>query len=118
MKELATPLAAVRRRIRHEQREVVAVSLGTAEANERGLGHLQDGHNGLKKERRVNLFGAFRLSGLADLRNKKCLLVDDIMTTGATGEEAARILKNAGASQVGLFSIARTELLLSPETSN
>jgi hypothetical protein len=39
----------------HQTREVVAVSLGAAEANERGLGHLQDGHNGLKKERRVNV---------------------------------------------------------------
>jgi predicted amidophosphoribosyltransferase len=36
------------------------------------------------------------------------LLVDDILTTGATCSEAARVLKRAGAEQVSVFVIART----------
>ena len=38
----------------------------------------------------------------------KVLLVDDILTTGATCSEAARILKQAGAAQVTVAVIART----------
>ena len=38
---------------------------------------------------------------------KKILLVDDIFTTGSTANECSRILKEAGASQVGILTIAK-----------
>lgn len=63
-----------------------------------------------KNERKTNLRGAFKASGGERLKNKTVLLVDDIFTTGATAEEAARTLKKAGAKRVELFTIARTEL--------
>ncbi len=63
-----------------------------------------------KKERRINLQHVFEMSRLARLEGKSLLLVDDIFTTGATAEEAARTLKAAGAKRVDLFALARTPL--------
>lgn len=46
-------------------------------------------------KRRSNVRGCFAVQG--DVRGKKILLVDDILTTGATLDEAAKTLKQAGA---------------------
>lgn len=59
--------------------------------------------------RRGNVRGAFASSARA--RGLRLLLVDDVMTTGATAFEAARMLRAAGASAVALLVLART-----PET--
>jgi len=50
--------------------------------------------------RRKNLEGAFRLRPGAEVRGKTVLLVDDVMTTGATLDQAAQPLLAAGASTV------------------
>lgn len=63
-----------------------------------------------RTERLANPYGSFRVSGRADLEGKNFLIVDDIFTTGATAEEAARVLKQRGAKRVDLFALARTEL--------
>lgn len=57
-------------------------------------------------ERRRNVRGAFAASPGA--RGLSLLLVDDVMTTGATAFEAARTLRAAGASTVTLLVLART----------
>lgn len=57
--------------------------------------------------RRVNLDGVFRVSHPGRLRNRSVLLVDDIFTTGATMEEAAKTLSAAGVSRIGYLSLAR-----------
>lgn len=49
-------------------------------------------------KRRSNVHGCFKVQG--DVRGKKILLVDDILTTGATLDEAAKTLKQAGAKSV------------------
>lgn len=60
-------------------------------------------------DRRRNVDGAFAAS--ARSRDLRVLLVDDVMTTGATAFEAARALRAAGASSVDFLVFART-----PET--
>ena len=57
------------------------------------------------KERARNVRGAFACAD--DLAGKRVLLVDDVMTTGATLREAARILKLHGASQITVAVAAR-----------
>jgi ComF family protein len=58
------------------------------------------------KERRHNVRGAFAVEGKLDGRN--VFVVDDVMTTGSTLDEAARTLKKAGAVHVHNLIVART----------
>lgn len=57
-------------------------------------------------ERRVNVRGAFSCS--REIDGLSVALVDDVMTTGATLDEAARTLKRAGAARVENWVAART----------
>jgi len=54
-----------------------------------------------------NIRGAFEASPRASVAGKTVLLVDDVMTTGATMSEAARVLKEAGATRVVAAALAR-----------
>lgn len=54
-----------------------------------------------------NVRGAFRLRAGYDLRGAHVLLVDDILTTGATSSEIARVFKLAGAAKVSVAVLAR-----------
>ncbi len=58
------------------------------------------------KERVKNIKGAFAVN--ADMTNKRIAIVDDVMTTGASLNELAKILKKTGASHVECWVIART----------
>jgi ComF family protein len=58
-------------------------------------------------ERRANVRGAFRGRKGAIPRNQTILLVDDVMTTGATVAEAARALRAAGATRVVVAILSR-----------
>ena len=57
-------------------------------------------------ERRRNVRGAFTVR--ADVRGRHMLVVDDVMTSGATLEEVASALKRAGAARVTNLVVART----------
>lgn len=59
--------------------------------------------------RRRNVQGAFaiRESGKTRLQGARIVLIDDVMTTGATLESCARTLKRAGASHVSALTLAR-----------
>ena len=56
--------------------------------------------------RKANILGAFEAADPASLRGKRILLLDDIVTTGATASEAARVLLTAGAKEVKLATLA------------
>ena len=59
-----------------------------------------------RTERRQELRGAFALVDGADVQGKDLLLVDDIMTTGATLTECARVLRHGGARRVYAIALA------------
>jgi ComF family protein len=60
-----------------------------------------------RAERMENLRDAFRLRKNANVRGLRVLLVDDVLTTGSTLSECARILKHAGARTVYAATAAR-----------
>ena len=57
-------------------------------------------------ERRANVLGVYRITDPEAVRGKRIVLLDDILTTGATAGEAARVLKTAGAKEVHCAAIA------------
>ena len=65
----------------------------------------QSGISG-QAERRANVLGVYRLKASADVEDKKILLLDDVITTGATAGECARVLLTGGASEVHFGAVA------------
>ena len=56
--------------------------------------------------RRANVLGAYRLLEGAAVKGQRVLLLDDILTTGATAGECARVLLSAGAKEVHCAAVA------------
>jgi len=108
-----TPISARRRRSRgYDQTELLARSA----ARELGLRltpTLQK-HRHTKPQsslkgvafRRANVMGAYRVLSPETFAGKRVLLVDDIITTGATVSECARLLLTAGAKEVYCAALA------------
>jgi ComF family protein len=65
--------------------------------------------SGLTSAGRRNIAGAFQPRAGANLTGKRILLIDDVMTTGATASACALALKKAGARSVSLLTIARAD---------
>lgn len=59
------------------------------------------------EERRLNVKGAFAASRRYDIAGTRILLVDDVITTGATCDSAAQALLKGGAAAVYAISVAR-----------
>lgn len=60
-----------------------------------------------RKARRRNVSGAF--TAVVPLRVRHVAILDDVVTTGSTVRELAEVLQQAGAEQVAVWAIARTE---------
>jgi ComF family protein len=64
---------------------------------------------GLTRSQRVeNIRGAFRVRHLNQVVGRSIVLVDDVLTTGTTASECARVLRKAGAEKVLVATVART----------
>lgn len=61
-----------------------------------------------RKERIINVKGAFRVKS-KDIEGKKVAIIDDVITTGATTVEIARLLYNRGALKVDIYTVSMAE---------
>ena len=107
------PTATLRKLHRgYDQSELLANAVG----NELGVTPektLKKRHNnppqsGIKDiaQRRANVLGVYQAVNPEQLQNKRILLLDDIITTGATASECARVLLTAGAKEVYCAAVA------------
>ncbi|MCW3147386.1 ComF family protein [Stutzerimonas stutzeri] len=115
--ELLLPVPLARRRLRQRgfnQAQMLAQWLGRALAipvDERVLERIVDTPPQQQLDaatRRRNLRQAFTVSASATLEGRHLALIDDVLTTGATAEALARLLKRAGAARVDVYCLART----------
>lgn len=60
-------------------------------------------------ERRRNIRGAFTVRNPQCCAGQALLLIDDVYTTGATVQECARLLRQAGAASVDVYTLARVD---------
>ena len=61
------------------------------------------------RERQSNLKKAFKVTG--DVKDKSILLIDDVVTTGATVTECSKVLLKAGAKKVSVVALARAGMI-------
>ncbi|MEP6648400.1 MAG: phosphoribosyltransferase family protein [Lapillicoccus sp.] len=109
--------AAVRRRGDDPVGDLVAESVAHVPGRPtvlpvlRPLRHLADQSTLGHRERAVNLSGAYavRSGGAAELHGRPVVLVDDVVTTGATLAEAARVVRAKGGLVVGAATLAATQ---------
>ena len=59
------------------------------------------------RARRKNVLSAFKVPDPARVTGRHILLVDDVLTTGATAEACSRALKRAGAAGITVLTLAR-----------
>lgn len=59
------------------------------------------------RQRQINVRGVFSVRSARWLEGKRLIIIDDVMTTGATVNECARVLKEAGAARVDVLTVAR-----------
>ncbi|HXA83987.1 MAG TPA: ComF family protein, partial [Candidatus Dormibacteraeota bacterium] len=60
-----------------------------------------------RHQRRANVRGAFAVRKPEKVKGRSVLIVDDVMTTGTTAGECARVLRRAGAKEVFVATVAR-----------
>lgn len=58
------------------------------------------------EQRRANVLGVYRAASAQQIKDKRILLIDDILTTGATASECARVLLSAEAKEVYFAAVA------------
>lgn len=62
-------------------------------------------------QRAENIKGSFKITDKKIVKDREILIIDDVMTTGATANECAKILIKSGARNVSILTIAKTPTL-------
>lgn len=62
-----------------------------------------------KKERQKNLISCFKVTDKTLVKGKRILVIDDVLTTGATANAVAKVLKRVGAKSVYLLTVASVQ---------
>jgi len=62
-----------------------------------------------RAQRRTNVAGAFEVKHRSDIEGRHVLLIDDVLTTGATASACSAVLKRAGAKRVTVLTLARAD---------
>jgi ComF family protein len=62
-----------------------------------------------RAQRRSNVAGAFEARDRERINGRHVLLIDDVLTTGATASVCAAVLKRAGAKRVSVLTLARAD---------
>lgn len=115
--EALLPVPLARKRMRHRgfnQAQMLADWLSPALAipvDTKLLQRVQDTPSQQQLDaasRRRNLRQAFALAEDQSLTGRHLAIIDDVLTTGATAEALARLLKRAGATRVDVYCLART----------
>jgi len=108
------PLSDQRRRERGYDQAFLLASAAALELGEVAVETLRKGRNteaqsGLDDDaaRRANVLGAYTAVDAELVEGKRVLLIDDVITTGATISECARILRTVGAREVVCATLAR-----------
>ena len=60
-----------------------------------------------KKQRQENVKQVYKVINEQKIKDKRIILFDDIYTTGATANECAKMLKENGAKEVLVFTLAK-----------
>ena len=60
-----------------------------------------------KIERKKNIKNAYKVVNQQKIKDKKIILLDDIYTTGATANECSKVLKQSGAKEILVVTIAK-----------
>lgn len=114
--DIITWVPLSKRRLRgrgYDQAELIAAELSKmtdrpCKATLRKIRHTKaQSVTGNTEKRKVNIAGAYASIDAIDLKGKTVLIIDDVVTTGATLSECAGILKRAGASEVYAMTVAR-----------
>jgi ComF family protein len=62
-----------------------------------------------RAQRRTNVAGAFEVKRRQEVQGRHVLLIDDVLTTGATASACSAVLKRAGAKRVTVLTLARAD---------
>ncbi|MES1213327.1 MAG: phosphoribosyltransferase family protein, partial [Singulisphaera sp.] len=115
---VAVPMHWARRFVRRANNaELIAVALAAAlqiPCWHRALRRIRNTRKQgpmLRTQRLRNVRGAFRLQPEFDVYGKHLLVVDDVLTTGATCNEIAKMLKRSGAASVAVAVLSRADTI-------
>ena len=108
------PLSSKRKRERGYDQAFLLASAAALELGDVAVETLRKGRNtqaqsGLDDDaaRRANVLGAYTIVDPELVEGKRVLLIDDVITTGSTISECARVLRSAGAADVVCATLAR-----------